>query len=264
MRKIKTWILIAGMAVAIYFCMAFRMNSSAQGNYYLMPECPVPTSGQRVLVFSPHPDDESLAVGGYIYTACQAGASVRIVLVTDGNRYGLRNQRYQEFITATRLLQVDNNETYFWDYPDGKLAAHLSDLQPQVNEEIARYQPDYVLYPHPKDTHPDHAALGRAVDQALTNQAADGRIIIAYAYLVHFKYYPEPQVLTRHKFLMPPVALTLNNGVWYKFPLSTQAEQAKRLALHKYRTQELSPLGKPLFMAMMRHNELLISRTPSQ
>lgn len=264
MRKIKTWVLITGMAVAIYFCLAFRMNSSAQGNYYLMPECPVPTSGQRVLVFSPHPDDESLGVGGYIFSACQAGARVRIVLVTDGNRYGLRDQRYQEFITATGLLQVNNDERYFWGYPDGKLAAHFSALASQVNEEIAHYQPDYVIYPHPKDTHPDHAALGRAVDQVLNSESGDGRNIPAFAYLVHFKFYPEPQVLTRHKFLMPPLAITLHDGVWYKFPLSTQAEQAKRQALHKYRTQELSPLGKPLFMAMMRHNELLISRTASQ
>ena len=54
-------------------------------------------SGQKVLVFSPHPDDESIAVGGYIAQSIKNGASVSIVLVTDGDAQHEESIRYAEF-----------------------------------------------------------------------------------------------------------------------------------------------------------------------
>ena len=39
---------------------------------------------QSALVFSPHPDDESLGCGGTILKKKQAGANVKLVHVSDG------------------------------------------------------------------------------------------------------------------------------------------------------------------------------------
>ncbi|WP_102108959.1 PIG-L deacetylase family protein [Oceaniglobus roseus] len=44
------------------------------------------TGTGSVIVLSPHPDDESLAMGGAIAAACAAGHRVHVVLVTDGSR----------------------------------------------------------------------------------------------------------------------------------------------------------------------------------
>src|SRR5207247_6384648 len=41
----------------------------------------------RVLVFAPHPDDESLAAGGLITRLVHAGDAVRVVFVTNGDGY---------------------------------------------------------------------------------------------------------------------------------------------------------------------------------
>src|SRR5438445_10554648 len=41
-------------------------------------------SSSRLMLFAPHPDDESLACGIVIQRAVRAGAAVRVVYVTDG------------------------------------------------------------------------------------------------------------------------------------------------------------------------------------
>jgi LmbE family N-acetylglucosaminyl deacetylase len=181
-------------------------------------------------------------------------------LVTDGNHLGLRDQRYQEFKQATAQLQILPSELRFWGYPDGKLSDHFDELEPQVEQEIALVQPEYVIYPDPEDRHPDHAALGRAVEAALANRATTGQNVQAYAYLVHYKYYPEPQILTRRHFLLPPLAVSEHSEVWSKVTLTAEAETAKDNAIHQYRTQLRNPFLRPLISGLMRNNELLVSR----
>ena len=42
-------------------------------------------AADRLLVFAPHPDDETLATGELIQLARESGASVRVVFGTDGD-----------------------------------------------------------------------------------------------------------------------------------------------------------------------------------
>src|SRR5581483_4294533 len=44
------------------------------------------TAHDRILYFAPHPDDESLGGGGLIQHAVRAGAEVRVVFLTSGDR----------------------------------------------------------------------------------------------------------------------------------------------------------------------------------
>jgi hypothetical protein len=53
----------------------------------------LPKQGQKVLIFSPHPDDETIAAGGYIAQSIKNKAFLRIVLVTDGNKYHLKKNK---------------------------------------------------------------------------------------------------------------------------------------------------------------------------
>ena len=41
----------------------------------------------RVLVFSPHPDDETIALGGLLFDLARAGTPVRVVFLTSGDGY---------------------------------------------------------------------------------------------------------------------------------------------------------------------------------
>ena len=42
-------------------------------------------ASDRLLVFAPHPDDETIATGELIQLAIAAGVAVRVVFATDGD-----------------------------------------------------------------------------------------------------------------------------------------------------------------------------------
>lgn len=239
---------------------AWIHNALPQDSFYHFREISIPGPGQRVLVFTPHPDDESIAIGGYLFNCQTAGAEVRVVLVTDGNRRGMKDRRYQEFQQATEQLLVPADELRYWGYPDGQLDKHLSELDIQVAAEIALFRPDVVVYSHPQDRHPDHAALGQSVEAVLGQDAEIDGQIKSYAYLVHYKYYPEPKMLSRQFYLLPPASIASHDEDWEKVILSPEAQQAKHIAIQAYRTQIRNPFLTPLFLGLQRSNELLVAR----
>ncbi len=98
------------------------------------------TPATRVLVVSPHPDDESLAAAGLMARVRAAGGDVRVVLVTSGDafsegvetedgiarptaddyrHYGTR--REGETLSAMRALGVDPSRVTFLGFPDDGL-----------------------------------------------------------------------------------------------------------------------------------------------
>jgi len=105
---------------------------------------PAFTSGSRLLLFAPHPDDESLACSVPLQRAARAGAAVHVVYVTDGDdnpwpqrvlerkwrlnatdrrRWG--RLRRTEALAALRILGVNGSATRFLGLPDQKLTALL-------------------------------------------------------------------------------------------------------------------------------------------
>jgi LmbE family N-acetylglucosaminyl deacetylase len=95
----------------------------------------------RVIVFAPHPDDETIAVGGLIHRLTHAGAAVRVVFVTNGDGFPRAVQadfevphptdadyvafgelRQREAIAAVARLGVPRREVQFLGFPDGGLA----------------------------------------------------------------------------------------------------------------------------------------------
>ena len=105
------------------------------------PHAPIPKSGERALVIAPHPDDESLGAGGWIFSARQLGAEVRILFLTDGDAFrlaaltsgrripgveafrALGTQRRKEAITAAAALGIPAEWVGFLGYPDRGLTA---------------------------------------------------------------------------------------------------------------------------------------------
>lgn len=263
MRRCRILFLIAGLAVLTSY-MLYSYNSGVlpQAAFYLLKDVPVPQTADRILVFCPHPDDETIAVGGYIYSACRAGAVVRIVLVTDGNKHGLRDRRYQEFHRATALLGVSPGELRFWGYPDGKLRLHSKALVERVEGEWNDFRPTVVFYPHPADHHPDHAILGKVLEEVVPGPVNSGSPVIAYRYLVHHNRYPQHGLFARRDKLLPPVAILSFDQQWQKFCLSPAAMSVKRAAIKEYRTQLRNPFLRPLLLGLNRDNEIMARRVP--
>jgi LmbE family N-acetylglucosaminyl deacetylase len=102
---------------------------------------PAVSADTRLLVIAPHPDDELLGAGGLMQRVHEAGGTVRVIYLTDGdgfreavtledkgNRptfadyrgYGRRRQR--EARAALAALGLDPDAGVFLSFPDGGLA----------------------------------------------------------------------------------------------------------------------------------------------
>jgi len=138
-----------------------------------------------VLVLVPHPDDESLGCGGTIALHCRQGDRVKIVCATDGaagdplGYYAGRDYRALRREEAGRAAEIlGTSDVTFWAYEDGKLAS-ADDLAARLERLFAVERPDLIYRPSVREIHPDHWALGVAVERAL--QAYSGSVA-AYAY----------------------------------------------------------------------------------
>ena len=80
MRHLQCWTILAALLVG--FCSIAPAMAA-------MTPFPEPQAGDRILVVSPHPDDESLCCGGLIQRALARGARVAIVWVTAGDAFEL-------------------------------------------------------------------------------------------------------------------------------------------------------------------------------
>jgi LmbE family N-acetylglucosaminyl deacetylase len=96
-----------------------------------------PKASDRILILAPHTDDETLATGGLIQQAIPAKATIKVVIVTngDGFRYGaerlfkvvkvspqqyreLGERRQRESLLAIRYLGLRPDQVTFLGYPD--------------------------------------------------------------------------------------------------------------------------------------------------
>lgn len=127
--------------------------------------CPLPrlldlTLARKVLVFAPHPDDETLGCGGTLARLAQM-CPVKVVLVTDGSGAGglpagAGVVRQAEFIKALALLGV--TDSIQLNQPDGSFEGG-PDLALRVQGVLADYQPDWVFLPSALDYHRDHVRI---------------------------------------------------------------------------------------------------------
>lgn len=100
---------------------------------------PIPafTQGERVIIFAPHPDDETIGTGGIIQQALAKGAKVKVVCLTNGDNNELafivfekrltfrKNEflhmgqvRSRETIGAMASLGLKREDIIFLGYPD--------------------------------------------------------------------------------------------------------------------------------------------------
>ncbi len=129
----------------------------------------MPSEELRLLVLVAHPDDAEFHAGGLAARYTQAGHVVKFVSVTDGgaghhqlDRDTLIRVRRQE---AKASANVIGAQSEVWDLPDGMLVPSL-DLRLRLVREIRSFRPDLVLTHRTCDYHPDHRAVGQAVQDA--------------------------------------------------------------------------------------------------
>lgn len=146
---------------------------------------------RSAIVFAPHQDDESLGCGGTIIRKIQAGATVKIVFVTDGTQSHarlisadeLKAIRAKEAIAAAGVLGVQPSDVLFLAMADGQLSKNEAAGTELVAGILEREQPAEVYVPYHQDGPPDHEATTRIVRAALEQC---GRDTVVYEYPVWF------------------------------------------------------------------------------
>ena len=158
----------------------------------------------RLLVFAPHPDDETLATGELIQMARASGAAVRVVFATDGDnnpwpqrwaerrlrigdaeraRWGER--RRGEALAALSRLGVGADQVRFLAWPDlglTELLEHDDRAIDTLAAELRAFAATHVAMPSLDDRHPDHGALRVMLELAIARARSR---CICLGYVVH-------------------------------------------------------------------------------
>ena len=123
----------------------------------------------RLLILGAHPDDAEYHAGGLATIYRESGHVVHMVAACDGaaGHHTLTPDR----LAAIRRAEAEAGAAVIgataevWGYPDGALQPTL-DLRARVVRAIRSFRPDLVLTHRVYDYHPDHRAVGQAVQDA--------------------------------------------------------------------------------------------------
>ena len=127
----------------------------------------------RILVLSPHPDDESIGCGGSICQHADAGHRIVSVFLTSGelglkklSREAAWQIREAEAHAAAKILGIA--ETHFLRQPDWTLADAVEPATTALGPIVSSERPELIYVPHSAEWHPDHKAAGVVVRHALS------------------------------------------------------------------------------------------------
>ena len=145
----------------------------------------VPTSDVRrfrnVLAIFPHADDETVNCGGALRAWARNGATVTLLVLTNGER-GNRRGEVDESLKRTRQAELQRAAGILGiscviqqDFGDGELHRRLPELAEYLNAQIGTVRPDLVVtYDHAGlYGHFDHVACAEVVSEVLLTKWPD-------------------------------------------------------------------------------------------
>ena len=128
---------------------------------------------KSIFIVAAHPDDEVLGCGGTIARHADEGDQVQVLIVAEGatsrQEQRNRNEATDELSALAQAAQkvgtiLGAKEVELLDLPDNRLdSLDRLDLIKQIEERIARHQPQVVYSHHAGDVNIDHRRLHEAV-----------------------------------------------------------------------------------------------------
>jgi len=170
----------------------------------ILQDVQLPQKGDKVLVISHHQDDETLGAAGYIQRAIENEADVFLILVTNGNHRKLEVKRTGEFENVTQFLGIPKNNITYLNLPDyGLSKMNVATIKKEIVTRMLAIDPQFIIYPTSKDSHPDHHVIGMIVETSLDIFPN----VKSYAYLVHHSGFPQPEGLHKNDYILPPLSM---------------------------------------------------------
>lgn len=145
---------------------AVHLPTAAQSHLLLSTKQLQVPGPVRLMIFAPHPDDETLSAGGLIQQVLSKGGHVRVVFVTNGDGYvdGVRREvrrthtsradfleygelRHREALQALHDLGLNASDGVFLGFPDDGIddlwAGHWSTRRPYTSPYTRFDRPPY-------------------------------------------------------------------------------------------------------------------------
>lgn len=115
----------------------------------------------KVIVISPHPDDETLGAGGSLLRLRDARNKIYWLNITDVK---MAREGYDEFFIEKRKMQIDKINKYFGFEDFFNLQFLPSELEDGIKGELIneigsifdKINPDCIILPDYNDAHSDH------------------------------------------------------------------------------------------------------------
>lgn len=151
---------------------------------------------KRVVIISPHPDDEILGCAGLIQQLDALDRQIILFAVTDGTGSHpdstlytpkqLGDTRTQETFAALKTLQLQQNiERVALNIPDGAVTAHCAELYTAFEHLL--HKDDILICTFEKDGHPDHEASAQ-----VTRQFAQDHDLVCLRVLIWAWHWAKP------------------------------------------------------------------------
>jgi LmbE family N-acetylglucosaminyl deacetylase len=145
---------------------------------------------RRLVVVTPHPDDEVLGAGGLIQKALAEGVLVEVIAVTDGEAshphssraasIDLPAVRARETETALRRLGWDKPAITRLGLADGHVAEQRGELDAALSDILL--PDDLCVAPWRLDGHPDHDACGESALNAAVSVGAQSLSFLVWTW----------------------------------------------------------------------------------
>ncbi|HLD16408.1 MAG TPA: PIG-L deacetylase family protein [Coxiellaceae bacterium] len=139
---------------------------------------------KKILVISPHPDDEIFGAGGVLIKAIQEGAQVKVVYLTSG-KTNTQSEREAETLLAAQLIGY---ETEFFRQPVHAISIENPMLK-KFSHLVNTWQPDACFVSALFDDHPDHRRASELLYRAYQSGYLSRNMMI-WAYQIYSMIIP--------------------------------------------------------------------------
>ena len=152
-----------------FFDYSFKKLKGIRRNFIFTPELVAKPKGKKVLVLSPHFDDEILGCGGTLKKHIISGDDILVVYLTDGS------QGNPEIKDKKKLFEIRSKESkkaieflgikrrIYLREPEGNSKIGIISLK-KLEKIIFDFKPDLIYIPWMLDNHIDHRKFNKMLE----------------------------------------------------------------------------------------------------
>lgn len=145
---------------------------------------------KKILVLSPHADDEILGCGGFISKYSKANYDINVLILTNANKGAPEIYSPKEIIKIRKEAKIANKfigtrKLFFENLPALNLNNYpFYKITGIINTYIKKIKPEIILIPSSNDLHDDHKIIFKAAKVSMRpNKKSNLKKILSYEVL---------------------------------------------------------------------------------